>query len=113
MAAKQSARRGSRTRKDREGAGISSKKILAVDIGGSKIKILATGQTKPRKIPSKKNLTPMDMVQAVQKLAKAGTSMRCRSVIPDWLEITDHARSQGTWGQAGLASTLPLLSGFR
>lgn len=70
MAAKRSARRGSRTRKNGEGSGTSSKKILAVDIGGSKIKILATGQTKPRKIPSKKNLTPLDMVQAVQKLAK-------------------------------------------
>jgi polyphosphate glucokinase len=44
--------------------------ILTVDIGGSNIKILATGQTEPRKHRSGKNLTPSKMVEIVQELAK-------------------------------------------
>jgi polyphosphate glucokinase len=43
--------------------------ILAIDIGGSKVKILASGQTEPRKTASGKRLTPTAMVEAVRKLA--------------------------------------------
>jgi len=43
--------------------------ILAIDIGGSKIKILMTGQDEPRKIPSGKALTPSRMVKTVKTLA--------------------------------------------
>lgn len=74
MAAKQDHRENSRARsiRDRDGSGAvgGPKKILTIDIGGSKIKILATGQTKPRRIPSHKQLSPLDMVQSVQKLAR-------------------------------------------
>lgn len=59
-----------KARADKDGQASSHKKILAVDIGGTKIKILATGQTKPRKIPSSTKLTPGDMVQRVLRLAK-------------------------------------------
>jgi len=45
------------------------KKVLVVDIGGTKIKILATGQTEPRKTPSGKRMTPSKMVEAVMSLA--------------------------------------------
>ena len=40
-------------------------KILVVDIGGTKIKILATGQTLPRKFPSGPTMTAEQMVAAV------------------------------------------------
>jgi polyphosphate glucokinase len=43
--------------------------ILVVDIGGTKIKVLASGQTEPRKTGSGKTLTPAKMVQAVKELA--------------------------------------------
>jgi polyphosphate glucokinase len=43
--------------------------ILAVDIGGTKIKILATGHEEPRKTRSSKALTPTRMVEAVRVLA--------------------------------------------
>ena len=33
-------------------------KILVIDIGGTKVKILATGQTEPRKAASGKEFTP-------------------------------------------------------
>jgi polyphosphate glucokinase len=44
--------------------------ILVIDIGGSKIKMLATGQTEPRKMASGKSLTPARMIEAVQKLTR-------------------------------------------
>jgi polyphosphate glucokinase len=44
-------------------------KILVVDIGGTKVKILATGQTEPRKASSGKSLTPSKMVEKIKKLA--------------------------------------------
>jgi hypothetical protein len=43
--------------------------ILTVDIGGTKVKILATGQTKPRKAPSGKDFTPARLVETVRALA--------------------------------------------
>ncbi len=45
-------------------------KILVIDIGGSKIKVLATGQAEPRKAPSGKKLAPGKMVEIVQDLAR-------------------------------------------
>jgi predicted NBD/HSP70 family sugar kinase len=45
-------------------------KILAIDIGGSKVKALATGQTEPRRMPSGKNLTPARMVEEIRELVK-------------------------------------------
>ena len=44
-------------------------KVLAVDIGGTNVKILATGQTESRKFPSGRTLTPRKMVAQVKKLA--------------------------------------------
>jgi polyphosphate glucokinase len=44
-------------------------KILVVDIGGTKIKVLAAGQTEPRKAASGKRLTPAKMVELVKELA--------------------------------------------
>jgi len=43
--------------------------VLAIDIGGTNVKILATGQTEARKFPSGPTLTPRRMVAAVKKLA--------------------------------------------
>jgi predicted NBD/HSP70 family sugar kinase len=43
--------------------------ILAIDIGGTKVKILATGQTGPRKAPSGKTFTPAKLVDTVRALA--------------------------------------------
>jgi len=43
--------------------------VLAVDIGGTSVKILATGQTERRKFPSGRTLTPRKMVAGAKKLA--------------------------------------------
>jgi polyphosphate glucokinase len=51
-------------------ANLAPTKILAIDIGGTKIKILATGQTEPRKAASGPKMTPARMVELIEKLAK-------------------------------------------
>lgn len=43
--------------------------ILVIDIGGTKVKILASGETEPRKMSSGKRLTPRRMVEGVRDLA--------------------------------------------
>jgi len=44
--------------------------VLAIDIGGTHVKILATGQDEPRRFASGPKLTPDAMVAGVKKLAK-------------------------------------------
>jgi len=45
-------------------------RILVIDIGGTKMKILASGQTEPRKVASGRRLTPSRMVDLVKTLAE-------------------------------------------
>ena len=45
-------------------------KILVIDIGGSKVKVLASGQYEPRRAPSGRGFTPVQMVAEVQELVK-------------------------------------------
>jgi polyphosphate glucokinase len=46
-----------------------SVKVLVVDIGGTHVKILATGQKQPREFPSGPKLTAKQMVTGVKKVA--------------------------------------------
>jgi hypothetical protein len=43
-------------------------KILVLDIGGTKLKMLASGQTEPRKVASGKRLTPARLVEIVGEM---------------------------------------------
>lgn len=45
-------------------------RILVVDIGGSHVKILATGHREPRKLVSGPTMTPRQMVAGVEKLVR-------------------------------------------
>jgi len=47
----------------------SGKNVLVVDVGGTNVKILASGQTEPRKFPSGPKMTPALMVAGVKELA--------------------------------------------
>ena len=49
---------------------MAEKRILAVDIGGTKVKILASGETEPRKTKSGAKFSPERMVEDVTALAK-------------------------------------------
>jgi polyphosphate glucokinase len=64
MKAKRAGRAGGR------GAGISSaRKVLVVDVGGSSVKILASGQSEHRAFPSGPQLTAREMASGVKTLA--------------------------------------------
>src|SRR5262245_16718627 len=43
--------------------------VLTVDVGGTNVKILATGHEEPRRFPSGPSLTPERMVAGVKELA--------------------------------------------
>ena len=47
--------------------------VLVVDVGGTHVKILATGQDTPRRFASGPGLTPARMVSGVKKLARGWT----------------------------------------
>jgi len=47
----------------------ASPKVLAIDVGGSHVKILATGQSERRRVVSGPKMTAEQMVDAVKKLA--------------------------------------------
>jgi predicted NBD/HSP70 family sugar kinase len=44
-----------------------SPKVLVIDVGGTNVKLLATGQKEPRKYPSGPTMTPRKMVSLVKK----------------------------------------------
>jgi polyphosphate glucokinase len=46
------------------------KSILAIDIGGSKVKMLVSGQTEPRRALTGRTFTPQKLVETVNELAK-------------------------------------------
>jgi polyphosphate glucokinase len=46
------------------------RRILAVDVGGTKVKMLASGETEPRKLKSGPAFTPSDLAEQVRRLSK-------------------------------------------
>jgi polyphosphate glucokinase len=47
-----------------------SARVLVIDVGGTNVKILASGEKEPRKFPSGLKMTPKMMVAGVKKLAE-------------------------------------------
>jgi polyphosphate glucokinase len=47
----------------------SSRKVLVIDVGGTSVKILVTGESERRSLPSGPKLTPGKMVSGIKKLA--------------------------------------------
>jgi predicted NBD/HSP70 family sugar kinase len=45
-------------------------RALMIDVGGTNIKVLCSGETEPRRIPSGKEMTASGMVEAVQKITR-------------------------------------------
>ena len=45
-----------------------ARRILSIDVGGSKVKFLVSGEHEPRKLPSGPKLTPSKMVEAVRNI---------------------------------------------
>jgi polyphosphate glucokinase len=45
-------------------------RLLAVDVGGTNVKVLATGQKEPRRFPSGPKMTAKKMVFGVKQITK-------------------------------------------
>ena len=95
--------------------GSQPKKILSVDIGGTKIKFLASGETEPRKIAIRRRAhrRPRWSRRVREAHARLGATTRCRSAIPAWSATTDRSPSPATSARAGSASTSPPRSSAR
>lgn len=63
-------RRTARPNRTERARTLPTKRVLVVDVGGTSIKILATGQDEHRSFPSGPTLTPQQMVSGVKKLAQ-------------------------------------------
>jgi len=49
---------------------VRKRKVLVIDVGGTNVKLLATGQTERRKFPSGREMTPERMVAEVRAITK-------------------------------------------
>ena len=49
---------------------VTAEAVLVIDLGGTNVKVLATGQKKPRRYPSGPTMTPRRMVRVVKKLVQ-------------------------------------------
>ena len=63
-------RRTAKPHRARRARTSSTPRVLVVDVGGTSVKILATGQDEHRSFPSGPALTPGQMVSGVKKLAR-------------------------------------------
>lgn len=52
---------------------MAARSVLVVDVGGTHVKMLATGQTEPRRFTSGRDLTPAALVDAVRRLTSGWT----------------------------------------
>jgi hypothetical protein len=78
-------RRAERQDRDEVATKSSVKNVLVIDVGGTSVKILATGQSERRSFSSGPTLTPRRMISEVNKLAG------------DWMY--DVASVASVWGQ--------------
>src|SRR5437660_1719196 len=68
---RRAAKRSMAGRRQAKAAKTSSvRNVLVVDVGGTSVKILATGQKEHRSFPSGPKMTPRQMVSGVKKLAQ-------------------------------------------
>ena len=87
--------------------------VLVVDVGGTNVKILATGQAEPRKFPSGPTLTPKRMVAGVKKLAGDWKYDVVSIGYPGPILGGRPVRNPITWDRVGSGSTLKPHSGVR
>ena len=76
-------------------------KVLVIDVGGTNIKLLATGQKEPRKIPSGPTMTAGKMVRVVKECVRDWKFDRVALGYPGPIINGHPLREPITWGAAG------------
>jgi hypothetical protein len=84
-------------------------KVLVVDVGGTHVKVLASGQTESRKFDSGPALDPRTMVRGVKKITRGWEYDACLLAILDLCSTIGRWQSRTTWERVGLGSILKLL----
>jgi predicted NBD/HSP70 family sugar kinase len=79
--------------------------VLVIDIGGTNVKMLASGQTERRRFPSGKDLTPSKMVEGVKQLTQDWEYDVVSIGYPGLVREGCPAGEPRTWHQGGSAST--------
>ena len=72
-------------------------KVLVVDVGGTGVKILATGQTERRRFPSGKTMTPPRWSRASRSSRRTGSTTSSRSGTRAWSATIARPSSRTTW----------------
>ena len=78
--------------------------VLAVDIGGNHVKILAMGQPKVRKLPSGPSRLPPKWSRASRSSPRIGGMKVWHSAIPDPFSKTGQLPIRTTWPPGGWVS---------
>lgn len=86
---------------------LAPRRILAVDVGGTKVKILASDATEARKMPSSPELTPLAMVEQVKQLAKGWKYEAVSIGLPARIGANGPLGEPGNLGPGWVASTSP------
>ena len=88
--------------------------VLVVDIGGTNVKILATGQKDAAEVPSGRELTPRKMVAEVKALSPGRGVRRGRDRLPGTGSRRSHrGRNRATSPAGGPGSISSPRSGAR
>ncbi len=85
--------------------------VLVVDVGGSHVKVLATGRTEVRRFDSGPGLVPRRMVPGVQKITSDWAYDAISIGYPGPSSVMHRFRNRTIWGAVGSGSILKLLSG--
>ena len=80
------------------------RRVLVIDIGGTHVKILVTGQSVHRQFDSGPTLTPRQLVAEVRQRPPIGLMMSFPSAIPDPCCTTGQRKSRGISAEGGCAS---------
>jgi hypothetical protein len=74
--------------------------VLAIDVGGTHIKVLAKGESEPRRFPSGTKMTPKQMVKGVKQITKDWKYDARSDTLGESFEA-GQSRSHITWLVAG------------
>ena len=87
--------------------------VLVIDIGGTKVKMLATGEEAPRKFESGPTMAPKDLVMQAKKLANGWIYEAISIGYPGVVQTTGLFPSPITWLADGSVLTSKPFSASR
>ena len=91
----------------------NNRTVLVIDVGGTSVKVLATGQDEPRRFLSGPGMKPKQMVSGVKQIVKDWEYDVVSIGYPGLVHRGNRLSSRITWGANGLGLISNLHSGDR